>query len=44
MQDHESESPNYRASDTSSVEEDRELSRRELERRAFEQLQAARVS
>lgn len=40
--DHESESPNYRASDTSSVEEDRELSRRELERRAFEQLQAAR--
>ncbi|XP_031563432.1 voltage-dependent L-type calcium channel subunit beta-2-like isoform X2 [Actinia tenebrosa] len=34
--------PAYRASDTSSVDEDRETSRRELERRAWEALQAAR--
>lgn len=36
--------PGYRASDTSSVDEDKETSRRELERRAWEALQAARVS
>ncbi|XP_048579595.1 voltage-dependent L-type calcium channel subunit beta-2 isoform X3 [Nematostella vectensis] len=34
--------PAYRASDTSSIEEDRETSRRELERRAWDALQAAR--
>ncbi|XP_020893043.1 voltage-dependent L-type calcium channel subunit beta-2 isoform X4 [Exaiptasia diaphana] len=34
--------PAYRASDTSSVDEDKETSRRELERRAWEALQAAR--
>lgn len=36
--------PACRASDTSSVDEDKETSRRELERRAWEALQAARVT
>ena len=33
----------YRTSDTSSIEEEREISRRDLQRRALEALEAARV-